>query len=52
MHKENSRKKLIILNIISSVVILVFGVVLIYAIINTINNFEIYIEVITRRLEV
>ena len=49
---ENSRKKLIILNIISSVGILVFGLVLIYAIKNTIDNFEIYIEVITRRLEV
>ena len=49
---ENSRKKLIIMNIISSVAILVFGLVLIYAIKNTIDNFEIYIEVITRRLEV
>ena len=40
------------MNIISSVAILVFGLVLIYAIKNTIDNFEIYIEVITRRLEV
>lgn len=48
--KENSEIKLIILNIISIMVIIVFSPIVIYAFINTIKHFNVYVDVIHRRL--
>ena len=48
--KENSEIKLIILNIISIMVIIVFSPIVIYAFINTIKHFNVYVDVILRRL--
>jgi glycopeptide antibiotics resistance protein len=47
--KENSGAKLIVLNVISVVAILVFCPILIYAVVNTASNFDVYVDVLLRR---
>ena len=48
--KKVSKLRTIILNVLSVVVIIVFVPILLYGIINTIKHFDVYIDILTRRL--
>ena len=50
--EQNGKIKLLILNVASLAVIFIVAPIFVYAIVNTVKNFDIYVDVILRRLVV